>query len=413
MKIGAFCERFKLAPETIRYYVNSGLLVPVVKNNRYDFRESDIEDMMLLQKLKSFRFSIHDIHRILSLKRLSNFDSANELKDYTNILKSQKKKIVSEKEEIQRIIDDIGKEIKSASGKHSTAANRKNGVPLVFLPYLACPHCQNSLSITNCSIENDGIIYGNLSCTCGFKASIQNGILIGSPGKISVYDWPDKERNCYRLMNPSLVSYMQKAYYWMTEKLDRIDTDGKIILEDFVNNYCFCHANLEKMNKKALYVITDKYPEIVAIYKGLMDKMSSEYKILFIASGSSLLPLKRECVNVYIDFDSSNEHALFNHAYSLDAIKPYLCKDSFAVGAFFSFRQGSKSITELHRQFPEAWEKSYDIKYFRKYLREAWGKIYDESSIANITDISSDDKTISYHIPGEVELDVYFAGDIS
>ena len=409
MKIGAFCEQFELSPETVRYYINTGLLVPVVKNNRYDFRDIDNEDMTLLLKLKSFKFSIHDIHKILSLKRLSNFDSANELNDYTNILKNQKKKILREKKEIQEIIDSLSEEIKSASGKHNAAPAKKRGLPLTFLSYLACPHCRHALSASNCAIEGDEIIYGDLNCSCGFKGSIQNGILICSPGKISVYDWPDKERNCYRLMNPLLVSYMQKAYYWMMEKINRLDTDGKIILEDFVNNYCFCHANLELMNKNALYIITDKYPEIVAVYKNLIEKISQDHKILYIASASNMLPLKNECVNVYIDFDSANEYALFNNGYSTDAIRPYLAKEAHAIGAFFSFQQRSKSIEELHRQFPEAWEKSYDIKYFRRYLRGVWSKIYDECSIANITDVSSDNKTNSYHIPGEVEMDVYFA----
>ena len=64
--------------------------------------------------------------------------------------------------------------------------------------------------------------------------------------------------------NPVLLP-SQKAYYWMMEKINRLDTDGKIILEDFVNNYCFCHANLELMNKNALYIITEKYTEIVAV----------------------------------------------------------------------------------------------------------------------------------------------------
>ena len=163
------------------------------------------------------------------------------------------------------------------------------------------------------------------------------------------------------------------------------------------------------MNKNALYIITDKYPEIVAVYKNLIEKISQDRKVLYIASASNMLPLKNECVSVYIDFDSANEYALFNNGYSTDAIRPYLAKEACAIGAFFSFQQGSKSIEELHRQFPEAWEKSYDIKYFRRYLRNVWSKIHDEYSIANITDVSSDNKTNSYHIPGEVEMDVYFA----
>ena len=51
MRIGAFSEQFSLSPETIRYYVNKGLLCPMIKNDRYDFKENDIDDMQLLLRL--------------------------------------------------------------------------------------------------------------------------------------------------------------------------------------------------------------------------------------------------------------------------------------------------------------------------------------------------------------------------
>jgi len=91
VKIGEFSDLFGLAPETVRYYVNKGLLVPVSKNERYDFDNVDVDDMRLLMKLKSFRFSLSEIHRIMSLRRLSNFDSKKELMDYIDILNHQKK----------------------------------------------------------------------------------------------------------------------------------------------------------------------------------------------------------------------------------------------------------------------------------------------------------------------------------
>ena len=100
MKIGEFSDLFGLAPETVRYYVNKGLLVPVSKNERYDFDNVDVDDMRLLMKLKSFRFSLSEIHRIMSLRRLSNFDSKKELMDYIDILNHQKKNMLLEKKKI-------------------------------------------------------------------------------------------------------------------------------------------------------------------------------------------------------------------------------------------------------------------------------------------------------------------------
>jgi len=407
VKIGEFSDMFGLVPETVRYYVNKGLLIPVSKNDRYDFDIVDVDDMRLLLKLKSFRFSLSEIHRIMSLRRLSNFDSKKELMDYIDILNHQKKNMLLEKKEVDSIINAIKNEIASATGKHNSVEKRKYGVPLVFLRYFACPKCQSELSVRNCNIEKDHILSGDLICACGFKAEIKNGILIGDSGKISKYDWPDLERNCYRLMNPTLVSYMHRAYHWMLEKLRQKNLKGKVILEDFINNYCFCQTNFELMDKDALYIVTDKYPEIVAVYKGLIDKLSLEHRIIYIASASNMLPLKHGCVDLYIDLDSANEYALYNNGYSYEALKNYFSKDASAIGLFFSFKPKSSSFAELHRQFPEAWEKSYDIAYFRHYLRKTWSHILDEETIGKVADLNQEEAAYSYHIPGEVGVDVY------
>ncbi len=408
MKLGGFSQHFNLAPETIRYYINKGLLVPVAKNNRYDFRERDIEDMDLLLKLKSFRFSINDIHRILSLKRLSNLDSSVELNDYVSILRTQKRMLVSEKKYLQRLIGNLQQEISTASGKHTDAIRRKTGVPLTFLPYLACPHCQGPLSINNCNIERDQIISGGLNCVCGFKASIHNGILIGQPGKISIYDGPDTERNSYRMMSPTLITLMQKAYHWMLEHLNKCDTKRKLVLETFINNYCFCYSNFEFMDKDAYYVITDKFPEIVALYRNLIDKLDLNLKVLYIAAGSHLLPLRNNCVDVYIDLDASNEYAIFHNGYAFDALTRYFHENTYAIGAFFFFKPGGPSVQELYRQYPETWERCFDVAYFRKYLQGMWQSTLDYANIGYVTD-SGEDESFSYHIDGErLGLDTYF-----
>ncbi|ATW25075.1 MerR family transcriptional regulator [Candidatus Formimonas warabiya] len=408
MKISEFSQHFHLAPETIRYYINKGLLVPVTKNDRYNFREQDIEDMELLLRLKSFRFSITDIHKILSLKRLSNLDSSEELNDYINILKAQKKVLLGEKAQLQKLINDLQQEISTSSGKHTGAIKRKSGVPLTFLPYLSCPHCQGQLSISNCNIERDQIISGGLNCACGFKATIQNGIIIGQPGKISVYDGPDVERNSYRMMSPSLITLMQKAYHWMLERLNKCNTKGKLVLENFVNNYCFCYSNFESMDKDAYYIITDKYPEIVAVYKSLIDKLNLDLQVLYIAAGSHLLPLKNNCIDIYIDLDASNEYAIFHNGYAVDALTRYFHQDTYAIGAFFFFKPGGPSAQELLRQYPETWEKSFDIVHFRKYLQEMWQDTLDYYNIGYVTD-SGEGESFSYHIPGEkLGLNTYF-----
>jgi hypothetical protein len=77
------------------------------------------------------------------------------------------------------------------------------------------------------------------------------------------------------------------------------------------------------------------------------------------------------------------------------------------LGLFFSFKPKSSSFAELHKQFPEAWEKSYDISYFKQHLRKTWKQVLDEEAIGKVTDSTQEEIAYSYHIPGEVGVDVY------
>lgn len=409
MKISEFCGKFDITPETVRFYVNKGLLCPVSKNNRYIFQENDIDDMQKILKLKSYRFSIEDIHQLLSIWRLSRFDSAEELNDYVKILENQRSFLLTEEKHLAEAISSIEYDVHHVTGRHKSSSKNRFGVPLIFLDFLACPLCHSNLDLIDCNIAEGQVLNGRLTCRCGYNAKIQNGIIVGPVGNISNYDWPDTERNCYRLMNPTLASYMQRAYHWMLDKLGGQNISGKTVLEDYINNYCFCHANLESLDENALYIITDKHLEMVSVYKELIDKIRTKHRILYIAASSNMLPLKEKCIDYYIDFDSDNEHSLYEHEYSTDEILKYLNTTCVGIGAFFSFKPKSESIRVLHREYPEVWDRGFDLSYFKRYLSATWNNIIEEESIGTVVEKVRDEKAIFYHVPGEVGMDVWFA----
>ena len=396
MKIGEFSEHFNLPIETVRYYINKGLLIPHVKNARYTFALKDIEDMELIIRLKTFRFSLHDIHRIISLKRLSNLDNSDELNDYLSIMNSQKNILETEKEKFESALSLLGEEIYQISSRKNTGSGKNSGVALEFLNYLSCPVCKNSLSLENCSIENQEIYSGILKCKCGYHALIQDGILIGQTVDSERYDGADTDRNCYRMMSPELISNVQKAYIDISEKLKDIPTDGKVILEDFVNNYCFCYNNLSDLNPNALYIISDQYMEVVRLYKDLIDKLSLPHRILFISASSHLLPLKEQCVHVYIDFDSANEYAIFNNGYASDAVKKYFSAAAIILGAFFSFPKNCASVRELHLQFPLACDDCFDWNRFQKHFNLIQKEMVYKNQVGIVTN-SGVGESFSYH----------------
>lgn len=407
LRIGEFSAKFSLEVDTVRYYVNKGLLIPACKNDRYLFSQKDEDDLRHLLELKKMRFSLADIHRILSLERLSRLESPEELEDYICIFQQHLADVTEEVQELKKVQKRLLAEIEDAAGKRGGETVRISGVPLRALSLLACPHCGKKLALSDAAILDEQIMYGSMSCECGYRAEIRDGIIIGEQGEVSEYDGPDLERNCYRRMSPDLVTLMQRDYQWLLERMQELPQDGKVVLEDFVNDYCFCHANMEDLSPGHLYIITDKFPEIVRMYKGLIDRKDLPHQVVYIAAASHLLPLKEQCVDLYMDF-SSNEYAIFNEGYALDPLQKHFHKDTCAMGSFWHFPAGCASLKELKRQYPENWEYNFNIQYFLNYLREHWRDLRACEQLGSIED-SGEAESFSYHQPGDIlRLTSYF-----
>ena len=150
--------------------------------------------MELIIKLKSLHFSLNDIHKILSLSRVSNLNDRGDIEDYLKFFLEQKDRLMQERADLDKAISGIKNEIdsiKNSIENHSL----KTGVPLSMLGKIYCPHCQKQLNLKDAYIENQYVLSGEFLCDCGYTAKIRDGILCTKGGCISAYDSPDLERS--------------------------------------------------------------------------------------------------------------------------------------------------------------------------------------------------------------------------
>ena len=71
MKIGQVSRRYGISRDNLYYYINYGLLVPPRRNNQYVFDDDTLQDLEWILELKNMEYSLAEIHRILSLRRIS------------------------------------------------------------------------------------------------------------------------------------------------------------------------------------------------------------------------------------------------------------------------------------------------------------------------------------------------------
>lgn len=370
MKIGDFAKQFNISTHAVRYYINTGLLVPTSRNNQYVFDADDIVDMEEIIKLKQLHFSIKETHNILSLKRISNFSNTSDANDYIDVLTAKKTELLSEQYAIIKAIESINSEIDSVS-RHVTKKTKKTGVPLSVMQYLYCPYCQKPLNFSDVIIEDQQILEGKLNCNCSYSADIIEGILYTKDSCVSPYDYPDLERRGYKDLTPANISLLQKSYKWIISRLNKIDLANKLVLESHLNAFCFLYTHFDLLEKNATYILVDSFPEIVNMYKDKIDSLNPGQNILYMVNCSSKYPLKHGCLDVHLDYFASNEYSLFHEDSNLtETIMPYFADNSHIIGTFFFLKRNSQSLNEVRKRFPQTPPDSFQHPPFKKSLQE-------------------------------------------
>lgn len=378
MKIGDFARHFNISTHAVRYYINIGLLVPTSRNNQFVFDANDMEDMEEILKLKQLYFSIKEIHNILSLKRISNFSNTSDANDYIDVLSQKKSQLLLEQENITRAVDSLHKEMDFVS-RRVTKQLFKGGVPISVMQYFYCPFCQKPLDFSNVKIENQQILEGDLSCSCGYSADIRDGVVLTYDSDVSTYDYPDLERKCYKDLTPTTISLLQKSYKWLVNHLNGINLSGKLILESHLNAFCFLYTHFDILDKNAIYVLVDCFPEIINMYKEKIDSLNLGLNILYMVNSSSKYPLKHGCLDVHLDYFSTNEYSLFHENCNLTStIMPYFGEKSHFLGTFFFLKKNSQSFVELKKRFPQMPNDAFLQPVFKKSIQDLPLSMLDE-----------------------------------
>lgn len=400
MRIGEIAKKVQIPVNSVRYYVHCGLLVPKNKNKQYLFSKEDQKDLELILKLKALRFSLSDIHNILSLIRVSNLNDRGDIEDYLRFFLEQKERLLQERGALDEAIAGVQKEIdtiKNTIESHPL----KTGVPLTMLDKIYCPHCQKRLNLKDAYIENQYVLSGEFLCECGYTAKIRDGILCTKGGRISAYDYPDLGRSFMKNIPATFVSTLQKSYNWMLGQLERMQTSGKVLFEDHMNAYAFTYRHISQMDPASQYILADKYFEIVKMYKERIDRLNLNLDILYICDATFALPLKRHCVDIFIDYFSSNEYNFFNHHYLLDTLEPYFHPHTDILGTYFYFKAGSQSMKQAMLDYPETWEENFNYPAFRDhFLREDLYETVGEKPMGFVSDSGTSD-AFTFHQRGE------------
>jgi DNA-binding transcriptional MerR regulator len=401
VKISEFAKHFNITVITIRYYVNCGMLLPEVHNKQYRFDERCVKDMELILLFKSFEFSITEIQQILALIRLSNLTAVDDVADLIRILEQKdielKEKLMQSQLNI-RALERYIHSVKEEQQKMSVKPLRQ-GVPIEMLPLICCPDCQTPLSLRGADIYNGQVIRAELNCSCGYQATIQNGILITRGGTISELDSPDTDRKFYKDLPVSWVTLFQRAFNWMLAQYASINLKGKVIMENHINCYFFLFARLSELDPDAYYIFSDKYPEIVSQFKELIERQNLSLKILYIADSTFRYPLKHECIDLYVDYHSLNEYSIFNKDRDIFHIMlPFLRHGANILGTYFYFSANSPSRRKLLHEYPDCAPTNFSLAHFKNAVEACNLVCLQEDEPGSVSEWGGQNRNFTFHV---------------
>lgn len=323
MKIGEFSEKFDVSMDTVRYYMEIGLLLPQKHGKNYEFGDADIDDMEFIVGLKRYHLSINVLNEIMSLKRQLNSQDARITELILRELKARRDEISEEIANLEQMAKSIDERLNEYSAKVSEPA--RLGLPLDFVALLRCPCCGKELDLKDTFIEKQQIISASAVCSCGYAMKIQDGVIYtgeDAPDKSNGLDdlkWWDSyigghigklDTRGTRIVNTMNKCY-SRLFTWLKESPKYQSGRRNVILTcgDNSGRFLLYHLMDTDEGKQFLststiimYISSAEIPERV---KSLISSFGFCPKLVFIVGDSYNLPLERSCIDIYIDDNSS------------------------------------------------------------------------------------------------------------
>lgn len=397
MKIGSVVRKYGIPVNSLYFYINNGLLVPPRRNNQYVFDQRVLDDLEWILELKAMEFPLKTIHRLLSLRRISNLCSEEDQAELRAIYAAQDEALQSKEAALAAARQKLHASL-SAAGE-LPARTPRTGVPVSMLRLLCCPRCGEELMMDNVSMSATYISRAELHCSCGYTARIRDGILQTEHVNQSPWDKPDTTRELYRDLPSMTLSLFERSYHWLEDRLKEQDGRRLVWFESYVTAWFFLHNHLELLRPDDSLIVVDKFPETLLAYKEVIERQGAPCDILYIADDSPAPPIRHGIIDRVIDFFGTNEHSFWYENFYLSQMLPYFKEDCELMGVYFFFKNGANSLQKYLADYPGSSSCNFNIHWFLTELERDF--ILKETEDCGSSLDSGSNLGLGFHVPGE------------
>lgn len=344
MRIGEFAERLGVTQDTIRYYLDKGLLVAEKCGGQYRFREADRIDLEKIIELKQLDFSLTEIQKILTFQRLSGPSSDVYRNLYLSFLEEKKKEVYAELNKYNKMNDFLKNKIYEINTEEAKT-RQELGFPMSALGILACPRCQSSLDISEGIIEKNMVMQAEIQCQCGYHALIKDGVYIDEaavrPRLVNGKRMPTKEEYL-GIASHTYVNFLYKGMTCLIEYINKYGKSPKYIMEMGTCVGFFLLQYIQYLPKNTTYILVEHDLERLLQFKRNLEKYHEHKNFVFLCCDLQGLPLTQGFMDIAIDYGMTKIHGAATGEFLPDRILPLLKDHGLMLEMFHYLEQNPK-----------------------------------------------------------------------
>lgn len=355
MKISKFAEVNSVSVDTIRHYIDLGLVIPEKKGSHYFFDEYCQKDVELILEYKWLGFSLNEIKELFLYQNLAKSMNYETDTSYQSLFKLKYEKVEQEIKTLEERKDKL----KTALNNLSTATKISNsilGIDLTVLNLFKCFKCNGNLILEDGIINKNQIVEGNLICNCGEEYKITSGILTAGKS-FEAYERTLLEEYISDYINETDTTFLeniQRGGEWAKKKLMQLDLNNKVLL-DLGSGLGFFLRNIyEELPEDCLYIAVDRDLNKLIFLKDVIEKRNSKRNILFICADFLSIPIQNHSVDIVIDQSGTSNYSFEHENFLLYELNYLFKPDCYLLSSFIVFKNfsiNSQITTRLRDNF--------------------------------------------------------------
>lgn len=353
MKIGKFSSENNISIDSIRHYMELGLINPEKIGGHYDFDDRCKEDLKETLSLKGMEFTLNEIKSIFQFKKLGKLTPYQEIEIYKEFYINKHDKITKHIEKLHSARLKLEGEIEQISEKKSKD-HFAIGIDISALSILKCLKCSGSLALDEGHITNNQVVDGILRCRCGNQYKIDEGILIGE-NYFEHYEenlnYSDSKSYIAEYISETDPKYLENIYKgldWVHKKLNFQELRSKTIL-DLGSGFGFLTREIyDDLPEDSLYIAVDHDIERHRFLKKMLEKAGYPKKVIFICSDFLKIPIKDKSIDMLFDHSGTSNYSFEHVEFLLKLIDGLVKDDGFLLGGYIIFDKFSVNSSISH-----------------------------------------------------------------